>query len=65
MPNWILILISKIATSGIFALLSSRRGILFGGFSLLVLGSMFSSIAFVLIGAFVMLWAARVTEDRP
>jgi hypothetical protein len=63
MPNWLLILLSRIATSGIFALLSSKRGMLFGGFGLLVLGSLFGSIPFVLIGAFVMLWAAtRVTE---
>lgn len=57
MPSWLITLMTRIATSGLFTLLSTRRGMLLGGFALLVLGSMFGSISFVLIGAFVMLWS--------
>ena len=64
MPNWLIILMSRIATTGVFAVLSTRQGMLFGGFSLLMIGSMFSSIPFVLIGAFVILWSTtRAIED--
>lgn len=57
MPNWLITLMSRIATSGLFTLLSTRRGMLLGGFVFVVVGSMFSSLPFVLIGAFVMLWS--------
>lgn len=64
MPNWLITLMSRVATSGLFTLLLNRRGMLVGGFAFVVLGSMFSSIPFVLIGAFVMLWSTtKAVED--
>ena len=55
---------SRIATSGLFTLLSTRRGMLLGGFAFVVVGSMFTSLPFVLIGAFVMLWSTtKPVED--
>ena len=64
MPTWLINIMAKIAASGILTIMTSRRGLLLCGFLLLVLGSMFSSIPFVLIGAFTMLWSTtRAIED--
>lgn len=64
MPTWLITLMSRIATSGLFTLLSTRRGMLLGGFAFVVVGSMFTSLPFVLIGAFVMLWSTtKPVED--
>ena len=64
MPTWLITLLSRISSSGIVTLLTTRRGMLFGGFAFVVLGSMFGSIPFVLIGAFVMLWSTtKSVED--
>ena len=64
MPTWLINLLSRIASSGLITVLTTRRGMLVGGFAFVVLGSMFGSIPFVLIGAFVMLWSTtKSIED--
>lgn len=63
MPTWLITLMSRIATSGFFAVIATRRGMIFGGFAILMVGALFGSIPLVLIGAFVILWAtSKVTE---
>jgi hypothetical protein len=64
MPTWLITLLSRISSSGLITMLTTRRGMLVGGFAFVVLGSMFGSIPFVLIGAFVMLWSTtKSIED--
>lgn len=64
MPTWLITLLSRISSAGIVTMLTTRRGMLVGGFAFVVLGSMFGSIPFVLIGAFVMLWSTtKSVED--
>ncbi len=57
---------SRIATSGFFAIIATRRGMITGGFGILLVGSLFGSIPLVLIGAFTILWAsAKLEQDKP
>lgn len=65
MPSWLITLMSRIATSGFFAIIATRRGMITGGFGILLVGSLFGSIPLVLIGAFTILWAsAKLDQEK-
>lgn len=64
MQTWLYTFAAKLAASGLLTALTSRQAMAVGGFTLILIGSIFGSVPIVLIGAFSLIWISRTEPAK-